>query len=104
MVHKHATELTQKHFGVVVPENDENWESQLNLVVSNRLSIYEQLQLSISSVSKLAELKTDDITDFKKELTYFEKHKIRSPVLEKLFDAILSIQPTSTQNEKNFSV
>lgn len=45
-----------------------------------------------------------DINGIQKDLRYFEQHEVRSPLIDKLFFALCSAQPTSTQAERNFSL
>lgn len=44
------------------------------------------------------------MSGIQKDLRYFEQHQVRSPLIEKLFFALCSAQPTSTQTERNFSL
>lgn len=42
--------------------------------------------------------------DFKKLFEQYDRHCIRGPELDKFFNALCSIQPTSTQSERNSSL
>lgn len=73
---------------------------------SQSSSIYERLVMSVGSVKEgnLSRDKTATVDPFKKAFELYDRQHVRGPELNKLFDALLSIQPTSTQSERNFSL
>ena len=42
--------------------------------------------------------------NLKREFSWYERNKVKTPLLNQLYNALLSIQPTSTQSERNFSI
>jgi hypothetical protein len=67
-------------------------------------SIHERLKLSVGSLQTANTISTSQPVSFKKEFEIYDRTKVRSPMLEKLFNALSSVQPTSTQSERNFSL
>lgn len=65
-------------------------------------NIYGRLKKSLREVN--AEYSVEHNDNWKKEFTMYDRFLKRSPKLDLLFDALNSIQPTSTQSERNFSM
>lgn len=70
------------------------------------LNMQERLSLAIGSAKagKPQHVGAPAGDDVKKLFEQYDRQRIRGPQLDKLFDALCSIQPTSTQNERNFSL
>ena len=66
----------------------------------------ERLNLAIGSVQagKSQHVGTPAKDDVKKLFEQYDRQLIREPQLDKLLDALCSIQPTSTQSERSFSL
>jgi len=71
---------------------------------TKELSLQQQLNFSImESLKEIESPNADKFQTLVKELKIFEANGIRSSNLQNLLDALLTIKPTSTQNERNFS-
>jgi len=70
------------------------------------LSMQERLSLAIGSakVGKSQSVGAPARDDVKKLFDQYDRQGIRGPQLDKFFDALCTIQPTSTQPERNFSL
>ena len=67
-------------------------------------SLQERLKMSVGSVNA-GPLQAQEIGDpFKKEFDSYDRHRVRGPLLNQFFDDLCSVQPTSTQSERNFSL
>ena len=68
--------------------------------------LYGKLKQSIGSakVSTQTKLNVNANDNIKKEFQYYERTQKRTPILQKLYEALLTVQPTSTQSERNFSI
>lgn len=67
-------------------------------------SIRDRLKLSINEhTSNTIEANTEQ-NNLKREFNWFDRNKKRTTLLDKLYEALNTIQPTSTQSERNFSV
>lgn len=75
------------------PESD-SFESQLERAI-NGISTNETSAVAPSKMSK---------SIIKKEFLLFEQTKKRSPNLESMYKAFLAVKPTSTENERVFSI
>lgn len=83
-------------------QGPESETSQAN--VSNS-SLHDRLELSLGKLQSTGSPQPQAYDDgFAKEFEMYERHKVRGPVLDKLYDALSSVQPTSTQSERNFSL
>ena len=68
-------------------------------------TLEQQLNLSIrESLKEFQDHNVDRVETIVKELKIFETNGKRSQNLQQLFDALLTIKPTSTQNERHFSI
>lgn len=68
-------------------------------------SLDMELKNTIESVSTTRKITcTDTTSQIQKELNFFDAIGTRSPKLEKLMQALITIQPTSTRSERVFSV
>lgn len=89
--------------------NENTTDNQLNTSCSTQatssrsLSLHERLKMSIGSVQENSQ-REESSDQFKKAFDQYDRFNIRGPLLDKLFDALCSIQPTSTQSERNFSL
>ena len=80
-------------------------ESEVEPIASGSESLVQQLQQSISAVFQDSKECANDInfeSSFQKELKMFVVNKQKTVTVEKLFKALASIQPTSTENERVF--
>jgi hypothetical protein len=68
-------------------------------------NLHERLKSSIGSVQD-GYLQREEVTgdQIKKLFDQYDRHHVRGPQLDKFYDALCSIQPTSTQSERNFSL
>ena len=76
---------------------------QDNSTKSAEISIQDRLESNVGSV-QLQTTNKENGDLIEKEFDYYERHQIHGPLLTKLYDALLSVQPTSTQSERNFSL
>lgn len=88
------------------PNEENNSLPQVSSENENEnLSLQERLEVSVGSINPKSLLLLEHCSsNFKKEFDYYDRHKVRSPLLNKLYDALCSAQPTSTQSERNFSL
>ena len=68
--------------------------------------LYGKLKQSIGSatISNQTKLNGNPNDNIKKEFQCYEQTQKRTPILQKLYEALLTVQPTSTQSERNFSI
>lgn len=67
-------------------------------------TIRDRLKASLVEYTKSSN-DIDVVPDnFKKEFLWFDRNKKRSLILDDLYNALLTIQPTSTESERNFSI
>ncbi|KAG5672146.1 hypothetical protein PVAND_002299 [Polypedilum vanderplanki] len=102
-IQKYGIELLQKYFKNI--SLDHNLDVSHDQITYNlEISLAEKLKQSVAEYSMVQS--SNDITpnNFKKEFQLYERTKIRSPLLEQLYQSLMTIQPTSTQCERNFSV
>jgi hypothetical protein len=79
--------------------NDDNDENSTNFLNKFDQSIgFEWEKLTNSPTTASSE------TSVQKDLCFNELHERRSPKLDQLLLALCSVQPTSTQSERNFSL
>jgi hypothetical protein len=73
---------------------------------SSNLSIEEELKVAIQEISNHKLVQQDDNTfkSLSKEMAAFEASKNRTENLEKLYQALLNISPTSVASERAFSI
>lgn len=104
-----STKSSTVRFGIsimerILNENDLPSEnSSEGLTEELSLSIHERLQQSVNEITSTKTTVTKE-SNYKKEFTLFDRHQERTPRLNLLYDALLSVQPTSTQSERNFSL
>lgn len=68
-------------------------------------TLQDRLKMSIGSVEEgNFQIQETSADQFKKAFEQYDRHRVRGPKLDQLFDALCSIQPTSTQSERNFSL
>lgn len=68
-------------------------------------NIQDRLKMSIGSVQDGNSQRLSEAADpYKKMFDLYDRQGTRSLGLNRLFNALLSIQPTSTQSERNFSL
>ena len=72
---------------------------QDNLTESAEISLQDRLESNVGSVQLQTTNKKESGDPIKKEFDYYERHQIHGSLLTKLYDALLSVQPTSTQSE-----
>lgn len=87
--------------------DDDDDETTNNCSTSSTLTFKEILQQQVDNKwgqGKNTENVTKELGSLSRDFKFFEQHNKRSPLLEKLFLSLCSIQPTSTQNERNFSL
>lgn len=71
------------------------------------LNLHDRVQLAVGSVRPEVATKmpsNQNSTEFSAEFKYYDRNGVRGPLLERLYDALCSAQPTSTQSERNFSL
>lgn len=67
------------------------------------LTLQQKLQKSIKETTA-SQSQSEKDENYKKEFQYYDRYQKRSPRLDQLFDGLCSVQPTSTQSERNFSL
>lgn len=102
-----ATTLAARLFGDP-PFSEENIDaSEVEPIASGSASLVDQLQQSISFVLEGSKECANDgnfESSFQKELNMFGITKTRSLMVKNLLNAMASIQPTSSDSERVFSI
>lgn len=110
---KLASKAATERFGIAMlhrlfPRDQEQLNSTQSqaAATSPACSLQERLQMSIGSVSggSSPQEEVEDDDPYKKEFELYGRFHGRGPFLNKLFDALCTVQPTSTQSERNFSL
>ena len=80
--------------------------TQVDENISYEGKLFGRLNSSIGSLKEQPQEKTslNFNENLKREFQYFDRNMKRTPILEKLYEALLTVQPTSTQSERNFSL
>ena len=89
-----------------ISTNNEPVQSTSNSQVTQlqQNSLRDRLKLSLMQFTS-NEPSTRNINEnLKREFSWYERNKVKTPLLNQLYNALLSIQPTSTQSERNFSI
>jgi hypothetical protein len=102
-IQKLGVELLRKYFVKEPTVSEASEVVVVNEFASPQTSLRDRLQLSLNNYISVR-AKESVPENLKREFTWFEKNKTRTTVLENLYSALLTIQPTSTQTERNFSV
>lgn len=100
-----ANEIMQRIFSNNFNETENN--SEIVSVEKKEMTMEEELEKVIqNSVSRESQIRGNQfhIKNIKQEFTLFRNTGKRTENLEKLFDAICSIKPTSTDSERVFSI
>ena len=102
-----GTQLLKRIFDKEVGES-EMLEEQIEEITEDReLNFKDALRLTIEShrenLTQAGKSNVDQIS-IQKDFRFYDQHQVKSPLLEKLFLALCSAQPTSTQSESNFSL
>ena len=91
--------------------NEDMNENQVELIstASGSPSLVQQLQKSISEMLHVPKAcgkanKDSFVSSFQNELKMFSVTKIKSTTIQNLLNALESIQPTSTESERVFSI
>ena len=104
-IHKFGIALLQQHFSEISTNNEpvqSTSNSQVTQLQQN--SLRDRLKLSLMQFTS-NEPSTRNINEnLKREFSWYERNKVKTPLLNQLYNALLSIQPTSTQSERNFSI
>jgi hypothetical protein len=99
-VQKFAAELMTRLFG---DDSEINNELEIsNEIETESPSLHQKLKQAIQSV-KTPRMKEKE-KNFKTDFQFLDRYKDKTPNLIKLHDALSSVQPTSTQSERNFSL
>lgn len=112
VVHNTGTQMIKRLF--TESEETENLSETENSeeIVTGQMSFSEEMNKEIETTwGKLASSSNSSYSDSgtvqgktHKDLRFYDKHGKRSPLLDQLFLALCSIQSTSTQSERNFSL
>lgn len=79
--------------------------SSANQIQPSNISIRDRLKLSISEYTSLTtDAAATEPNNLKREFNWYDKNKKRTVLLDQLYDALITMQPTSTQSERNFSI
>ena len=103
---KLAKSYMRRLFSVGNKSDDSHSESECELVVpngTNRTSLEQQLEDSIQVSLKKSQPVGSNFKTLTKEFNLFEVTGKLTPNLDRLKDALMSIKPSTTQNERNFS-
>jgi hypothetical protein len=73
-------------------------------VIEENPNLAAQMQKSIASEALPPSKKADPFSQLEKELKFYEATGVQTPNLTKLDNGLKTIQPTSTDNERTFSV
>ena len=105
-IHKLGIDLLKKYF----VKNSTNGAmeastSSANQIQPSNISIRDRLKLSISEYTSLTtDAAATEPNNLKREFNWYDKNKKRTVLLDQLYDALITMQPTSTQSERNFSI
>jgi hypothetical protein len=69
---------------------------------SSSLTLQEKLHFSVGSVKKKPNKSNSN--SHKNEFSYYERHQILQPNLEKFFESLMTAWPTSVQSERTASI
>lgn len=109
---KMATKASATKLGITLlnrlfggTSNDDQSESDDDDIPeeAQNLTLHERLKMAVGSVKEPPKA-TGSNNPWKQEFILYERYHKRSPSLDKLFEALLTSQPTSTQSERNFSL
>ena len=106
-IQKLGINILKKHFSKNPNNNSNDTSPSTSSYESSHLqqtSIRDRLKASLSQYASSDSNEQTEPENFKREFAWFERNKVRSPILNQLYGALLTIQPTSTQSERNFSV
>lgn len=111
---KHPLELTTKaaavRFGIETFKRlfgDDEQPAQGNSSDESSQSsttVHQRLKMSIGSVQEGNLQRQESLDPTKKIFDLYDRQQFRGPKLNQLFNALMTIQPTSTQSERNFSL
>lgn len=102
-IHKLGIDLLKNYFVKDDSNSDLPLSSNAEQIPMANISIRDRLKLSINDTTMSSE-NNAETNNLKREFNWFDRNKKRSPLLEKLYIALLTMQPTSTQSERNFSI
>lgn len=71
---------------------------------SSSSTLHERLNMSLGKLQSTATQPEERNDNYKNAFDNYDRTKVRGPLLDKLFHALQSAQPTSTQSERNFSL
>lgn len=97
-------ELLRRLYPVDGQNQNPGSESTSRSASASSYSFQDRLQMTVGKLQSPVTQPQEWDDGYSKEFEYYERHKVRGPQLDKLFDALRSAQPTSTQNERNFSL
>jgi hypothetical protein len=84
-------------------EHDETFELFEDEMIEENPSLAARMQKSIASTLPPSK-KANTFSELQKELKFYEATGVQTPNLTKLDNGLKTIQPTSTDNERTFSV
>lgn len=87
-----------------LPDTSQSAASSSTAASPEPTSLHDRLRMSIGSVRDKSSQQEENADQFKKEFDNYARYHERSPILNKFFEALCTVQPTSTQNERNFSL
>lgn len=98
-----AVELMQRLFEEEDRDLEEVYETESISSTTSSESFTDKLQKFVNEYNLPDASHHSSSINFKKEMQNYAKFKIRSPTLDKLFSALMTIQGTSVAAERNFS-
>lgn len=96
-----AVKLMKRLF--VTPSNEENEELDEVVVVEQEKNMAQQLAEALSSLSNGKSDKGTVETNYLKEMQLYARTQQRTPMLDRLLDALKTMQATSVASERIFS-
>lgn len=99
-----AVRLMERFFGIPQHQTTEHQVETVPTASSSEdNNFYIQLKDRIEA-ARCKEVKASEKSiDYKKEMTNYAKLKVRTPILDKLLEGLLTIQATSVASERTFS-
>lgn len=85
------------------PSEEQTPSGESSAAASTSSCLKDRLKFSVGNFHQGSQ-QQEVVNPYKKEFDYFDRYHTRGPMLNKLFIALCTAQPTSTQSERNFSL
>jgi uncharacterized protein YbgA (DUF1722 family) len=102
-MNKFAVEMMKRLFGKESIDGENSQPEEEIQEIQGVKDFAQEFAEALANMREAASNQSSDVIDFKKEMTLYAKTKQRTSTLDKLFDALKTIQATSVTAERNFS-